>query len=80
MEKKIIEIGQRVVFDPLEGVDITNGLMKNRGRTEYTGTVVYINEPHRWFEVEYYINGIKSKIGFKFNDLGKSCRICEEGA
>ena len=41
-----------------------------------TGTVVYVNDKHAWFLVEYEENGTKLRIGFKFWDIGHSVRVC----
>lgn len=79
MENKIIKIGQKVIFDPLEGVTLHNMGMKERGRREVVGTVVYINEDHRHFTVKYEDGGCEIRTSFKFNDIGTSVRVCEEG-
>lgn len=31
-----------------------------------TGTIVYINRPHRFYDVEYEIHGVKLREAFKF--------------
>lgn len=41
-----------------------------------TGTVVYINDQHAWFLVEYVEHGQKLRVGFKFWDIGHSVRVC----
>ena len=44
----MIRVGQKVRYDPLDGI---KGFALSDLRTESTGTVVYINEKHRWFSV-----------------------------
>ena len=41
-----------------------------------TGTVVYINDKHSWFLVEYEEHGQKLRVGFKLWDIGHSVRVC----
>lgn len=31
-----------------------------------TGTIVYINRPHRFYDAEYEIHGVKLREAFKF--------------
>lgn len=31
-----------------------------------TGKIVYINKPHRWYDVAYECNGVRLREGFKF--------------
>lgn len=65
----MITIGQRVQYDPL-------GHARLAGFTgvhiKATGTVVYVNYPHRWFEAEDK-NGFRTS--FKFDDIGDRVRI-----
>ena len=78
MKNKIIEIGQKVIFDPLDGVTLQMRGAKERERREVVGTVIYINEDHLYFTVEYYDGGCTIRTNFKFYDIGKTVRICEE--
>lgn len=66
-----IKIGQKVRFDPFR--DITGFASDmNRGR-DVRGTVVYINEPHKWFSVEY--GKPKARISFNFFDIGHGVQL-----
>ena len=68
----MVEVGQKVRFDPFlcimgYGADLCRG-------TIVTGTVVMVNEPHRWFSVEY--GNPKARISFKFSDIGTAVKVC----
>lgn len=66
----MIQVGQRVRFDALFGVKQSIEKV-----TAYTiGTVVYINERHKWFSVLY---GENQRTSFKFSDIGHDVRICK---
>ncbi len=70
----MIKVGQKVRFDPFE--EITGfGSNDNRGKP-VKGTVVMVNEPHRWFSVEYECGGVKQRTSFKFSQLGEDVKIC----
>lgn len=70
----IVAIGQKVQFDPFE--EITGfGSDSNRGNY-VTGTVVMVNEPHRWFSVEYECGGVKLRTSFLFSQIGEDVTIC----
>lgn len=64
MSQKTVKIGQKVRFDAERE--------RKYGTTEKpeiaTGTVVYINEPHRWFGVTY---GPGLRTSFLFVQVGK---------
>ena len=68
----MIKVGQKVEFNPFEG-------MRAYGATaidvDVTGKVIYINEPHNWFEVEYKSLEGKQKTSFKFDEIGKAVRL-----
>lgn len=70
----MVEVGQKVQFDPFEPI---RGFASedNRGKP-VTGTVVYINEPHQWFSVEYMCGTVKQRTSFKFCEIGKTVTIC----
>ena len=59
-----MRIGQKVRFDPFEGIKFSDVTSL---RKEVTGTIVAINEKHKWFSVEY---GNKMRTSFKFSDVG----------
>lgn len=67
----MIKVGQRVEFDAF-------GCMSNSGITRehlYTkGTVVYVNEEHKWFSVLY--GNPAARDSFKFCDIGKEVKVC----
>lgn len=68
----MVEIGQKVRFDPFEQI-VGFGAEDNRGKT-VTGTVVLVNEEHKWFSVEY--GNPKMRTSFKFCDIGKAVTVC----
>lgn len=41
-----------------------------------TGVVTYVNQPHKWFLVEYPGVDRKLRIGFKFCDIGQLVCVC----
>lgn len=70
----MVEIGQKVKFDPLCCV-CGFGAEAVRGNL-VTGTVIYINEPHKWFSVEY--GNPKQRISFKFCDIGQTVKLVDK--
>lgn len=67
----MIEVGQKVRFDPFYYVggycaEVIRGHL-------VTGTVVMVNEPHKWFSVEY--GNPKARASFKFSDIGQVVSI-----
>lgn len=66
-------LGKRATFMPDYSVS-------NKG-TSYdyvrpvTGFVVYVNEEHQYFTVEYGIEGQKVRESFKFSDIGKRVKL-----
>ena len=65
----MIKVGQKVEFDPLRGISFY-GLAPLREVKQ--GTVVYVNEKHRWFTVEYDDG---RRTSYLFHDLGDTVRI-----
>ena len=63
-----VNVGQRVRFDALAACK--NSIEKVMADT--IGTVVYINERHNWFSVQYG----DLRTSFKFCDIGDSVHIC----
>ena len=68
----MIQVGQKVRFDPYKnmkgfGVELVRGV-------KVTGTVVLINEHHKWFSVEY--GNPKLRTSFKFSEIGSAVKIC----
>lgn len=70
----MIKVGQKVRFDPLASV-CGDGAKEFRGET-IDGTVVYVNEPHKWFSVEYMKAGLKFRHSFNFADIGGAVTVC----
>ena len=68
----MIRIGQKVRFDPFEGLK-GYGIGDSKGSL-VTGTVVFINAPHQWFSVEY--GEAKMRTSFKFTDIGQGVMVC----
>ena len=67
----MIEIGQKVEFRPFWDV---KGFAKNLHENDIvTGTVVYVNYPHKWFLVEY--GEKKVRTSFKFWELGAEVKL-----
>lgn len=53
----MIELGQKIRFKPT--CSPGEGRMAMGCPTEVTGTVTYINRAHRWYRLEYEVNGAK---------------------
>lgn len=63
------QLGQMVRFDPFQSI---TGFSSELNRGNYvTGTVVYVNEPHKWFSVD--LDGQRSS--FKFCDIGDTVTL-----
>lgn len=67
---KFVSVGQRVRFDALAAVKSSIEKIKE----DTVGTVVYINERHKWFSVQY---GENQRISFKFSEIGQNVYICK---
>ena len=65
-----VTLGQKVRFDSLQF--IKNSVEKMKADT--IGTVVYINERHRWFSVLHSEN---QRISFKFSEIGQNVYLCK---
>ena len=68
----MIKIGQEVSFDVFDGIQFQGTHFSREGTI---GTVVYVNEDHRWFSVEH--GPRKRRISFNFVDIGS--RVCVVG-
>ena len=66
MRKNIVEVGQKVYFDPFADAHNFYGCEAIRGGVT-EGTVDFINEKGRWFSVVYG----KLRTSFFFNEIGK---------
>lgn len=71
-EEVKIKVGQKVRFDPFQDITGFSSEM-NRGNT-VTGTVVYVNVPHKWFSVKY--GDPQQRISFKFCEIGNKVYKC----
>ena len=66
----MIQVGQKVRFDALYGCKQSIEKI-----TAFTiGTVVYVNEPHKWFSVRY---GGNQRTSFKFTEIGQEVKLCK---
>ena len=66
----MIQVGQKVRFDALYGCKQSIDKI-----TAYTiGTVVYVNEPHKCFSVQY---GDDQRTSFKFTEIGQNVTLCK---
>lgn len=64
----MIKLGDKIKFTSLKDTKI---LGMRDWANEYVGRIIYINNKHRWFLVEYDIgSGLKLRTSFKFHDLG----------
>ena len=71
----MISLGQKVKFIPVwdEPEKDRNGARRRRIRV---GKVIYINEPNRWFMVEYgKRKDVKLRECFNFATIGKEVKI-----
>lgn len=62
----MIKLGQKIEFDPWQGL---NGILGCREGVTTVGTVVYINNDHHWFTVEYPLGKEKFRTCFHFVDV-----------
>lgn len=66
----MIKVGQKVRFDAFQCIKSSVDKIKQ----ETVGTVVYVNEPHKWFSVQYCEN---QRTSFKFFEIGERVHICK---
>lgn len=74
--KKKIGIGAKVTFVPF--IEDKRPKTVNEIRSscrKATGTVIYVNAPHKYFTVEFMWHGLKMRESFKFCDLGEAVVI-----
>ena len=67
----MIQVGQKVRFNPFTAN--RDSVQKIEIRT--TGTVVWINERHQWFSVQY---GENQRTSFKFSEIGQNVHLCKK--
>lgn len=69
---EIVKIGTKVTFVPF--IEDTRPKTINEirsARRKASGTVIYINKPHKYFTVEFIWHGMKMRESFKFCDIGE---------
>ena len=66
----MIEVGQKVRFDPFRGMT-GEGVVDLRKKV--TGTVVYVNKAHKWFSVVW--GNPMAKTSFKFVDIDEVVKV-----
>lgn len=66
----MIQVGQNVRFDAFQHLKSSVEKIKQ----ETVGTVVYVNERHKWFSVQY---GENQRTFFKFFEIGEIVHICK---
>lgn len=71
MNKALVSVGQKVQFDPFNGI---RGPASSEVRKIVTGTVIAVYPAHKWFSVMY---GRKYKVrtSFKFCDIGDGVNV-----
>ena len=63
-----VSLGQRVRFDALAFCKSSI----ERISADTVGTVVYVNERHKWFSVQY---GENQRTSFKISEIGQAVKI-----
>ena len=71
----MVEIGQKVKFDPYAEANGT--CSRTLKGNLVTGTVMLVNKAHKWFSIEYFINGSKQRTSYKFCDIGEDVILCD---
>ena len=73
---KMVCIGTRVHFVPF--IEDTRPRTINEirdARRKASGTVIYINKPHKYFTVEFNWHGQKMRESFKLCDIGEAVEV-----
>lgn len=72
MTAQKLAVGLKVKFVPFVE-EVRNKTVEERkaARKTATGTVIYINAPHKYFTIEYDWYGNKMRESFKFVDFGE---------
>lgn len=70
MEMATVAVGQKVQFDPFDGIRM---FASGEARKTVTGTIIAVYPKHRWFLVEHGMH--KLRTGFKFCDIGDGVKI-----
>lgn len=66
-----VSVGQKVRFDPF--LEVTGYASEYIRGNEVTGVVVYVNELHQWFSVEY--GNPKARTSFNFCSIGEEVTL-----
>lgn len=66
----MIQVGQKVKFDVFQNLRCSI----ERIKADTIGTVVYVNERHKWFSVAHSEN---QRISFKFSEIGQNVYLCK---
>lgn len=66
----MVRVGQKVRFDALEPCRSS----VERVIADTVGTVVYINDRHKWFSVQH---GNNQRTSFKFSEIGQNVHLCK---
>ena len=69
----MIHVGDTVLFDPF--AEIAGFASEDHKGGLFAGTVVMVNHEHKWFSVEYPINGVNQRTSFKFSQIGKNVHL-----
>lgn len=67
----MIKIGQKVQIRPFDHMRSSG--MLSLMQKKATGTVVYVNQEHRWFTVEY--GDPVARISYNFADIGTEVQL-----
>lgn len=70
MNKAPVSVGQKVQFDPFNGI---RGPASSEVRKIVTGTVIAVYPEHKWFSVVYGVH--KLRTSFKFCDIGDGVKV-----
>lgn len=69
-KKTFVSAGQKVQFDPFNGI---RGPASSEVRKIVTGTVIAVYPAHKWFSAVY--GKYKVRTSFKFCDIGDGVKI-----
>lgn len=71
----MVKVGQEVKFDPFLHLHFYGAAAYSGSYV--SGKVVYVNQDHRWFSVQY--GELKMRTSFCFSDIGKDVTVCPYG-
>ena len=71
-----LHIGAKVIFVPFIEDTRSRTIKEIKdARKKASSSVIYINEPHKYFTIEFVWNGYKMRESFKFCDVGEVVEI-----